>query len=192
VIQGAQRPLVVVRHGESTWNELRLVQGQNDEARLTPRGRDQAAAVAEELRAGSFDLVVTSDLRRASETASIIAEALQLTTLSDPLLRERNFGVAEGAPLDALVDVGIGDGVVTDDDLSPVGGETLREFLARAGEFVRKCSQRWPTERLLVVTHGGTIRAMQTYCAGTSFRGARWDRVGNCSILTITPPVGEA
>lgn len=188
----APQSLILLRHGESTWNELRLVQGQNDDARLTQRGREQAGAVAQELRSRDFSLIVVSDLRRATETAAVIAEVLGIAVEVDPLLRERSFGVAEGGPLDALTDIGISDGVVTDDDVTPEGGETLRELRARAGEFVARCSGRWPNERLLVVTHGGTIRALQSYCAGTPFQGSRWDRVGNCTIWSVTPPNAPA
>jgi broad specificity phosphatase PhoE len=186
-------PLVLVRHGESTWNERRLVQGQNDEARLTDRGRRRAAEVAEELRIHDFDLIVTSDLRRASETAAVIASVLDLHVETDQALRERNFGVAEGSSLDELTaDVaGITQGVVTDDDVSPEGGETLRAFRERAGAFLEHRERRWPSQRLLVVTHGGTMRALQSWSAGTPFLGSTWDRVDNCAVLTLAPPAGE-
>ena len=179
--------LVLVRHGESTWNERRLVQGQNDEARLTELGRRQAAGVAEALRSQEFDLIVSSDLRRASETAAIIALVLGLPIETDQTLRERNFGVAEGRPLGELSAAlaGITDGVVTDDDVSPEGGETLRAFRQRAGEFLEERASRWPNQRLLVVTHGGTMRALTSWNDGTSFLGSRWERVDNCAVMTL-------
>jgi 2,3-bisphosphoglycerate-dependent phosphoglycerate mutase len=186
----SERPLVLVRHGESTWNVQRWVQGQNDEARLTERGRDQAAAVAEELRVGHFDLIVASDLRRATETAAVIAEVLGLAVTTDPLLRERGFGLAEGGSLVAqsAASVGISDGVVTDDDVSPEGGETLREFRERAGRFLDRRERDWPDQRLLVVTHGGTMRALQRCWEGTPFQGSRWEPVDNCAVMALTPP----
>ncbi|HUZ42059.1 MAG TPA: histidine phosphatase family protein [Acidimicrobiales bacterium] len=192
MISSPQRPLVLVRHAESSWNELRLIQGQNDEARLTDRGRQQAAAVAQELQSREFDLVVSSDLRRATETAAIIAEVLGLAVETDRLLRERGFGVAEGGPVDQLIaqTVGVIDGVVTDDSVSPEGGETLRDFRERAGRFIELRELKWPDQRLLVITHGGTIRALQSYSEGTSFLGSRWDRVANCSVWTVTPRSG--
>src|ERR1700722_14221815 len=102
VIESPESPLVLVRHGESTWNELRLVQGQDDRATLTDLGRQQARDVAHELSSRDFDLIVSSDLRRAMETAAIIAGLLDLEVESEPTLRERGFGVAEGGPLDQL------------------------------------------------------------------------------------------
>ena len=183
-------PLIVVRHGESTWNELRLVQGQDDRATLTPLGRQQAREVAHDLASHDFDLIVSSDLRRAMETAVIIAGVLDLEVESEPTLRERGFGVAEGGPLDQLTEgmVGIKDGVVTDDGVRPDGGETLSDLRSRVGDFLRIRHQRWSTQRLLVVTHGGTIRAIQSYCRGTPFQGSHWDRIGNCSVWTVSSP----
>ena len=183
---------MLVRHAESTWNELHLVQGQNDEARLTQRGRQQAAAVAEELQSLQFDLIVSSDLQRAMETASIIADVLALAVETDPLLRERGFGVAEGGPVDQLTEenVGVIHGVVIDDSVSPEGGESLRDFRERAGRFMELRELKWPDQRLLVITHGGTIRALQSYGEGTPFLGSKWDRVANCSVWTVSPPSG--
>lgn len=183
-------PLVLVRHGESTWNELRLVQGQNDDARLTDRGRQQAVEVAKEFTSKDFDLIVSSDLRRARETAAVIATALDLPVVTDATLRERGFGVAEGRSVAELTEdtVGISHGVVTNDAVSPLGGETLRALRDRAGRFLELCQRRWAGKRLLVVTHGGTIRALRSCCDGTSFQGCAWERIDNCSVVTLTPP----
>jgi 2,3-bisphosphoglycerate-dependent phosphoglycerate mutase len=183
--------LVLVRHGESTWNALRLVQGQDDRATLTPRGRQQATEVARNLSSQDFELIVSSDLQRAMATASVIAEALDLEVVSEPSLRERGFGVAEGGPLDRLTErmVGIKDGVVTDEEASPEGGETLRDFRNRVGTFFELRQRRWPTKRLLVVTHGGTIRALRSYSAGTPFQGSQWNPVDNGTVWTVSIPL---
>jgi 2,3-bisphosphoglycerate-dependent phosphoglycerate mutase len=188
VTESTTQPLVLVRHGESNWNALHLVQGQDDRATLTSRGRRQAAAVADDLRSNDFDLIVSSDLQRARETAQIIAGTLGLHVEYEPALRERGFGVAEGGPSSALTTelLGIEDGVVVDDRVSPDGGESLRDFQARVGTFFDIRQRRWPAMRLLLVTHGGTIRAMQSYCSKTPFLGSSWDPVGNCSVWTVT------
>jgi broad specificity phosphatase PhoE len=186
----ALAPLVLVRHGESTWNELRLVQGQNDDAQLTDRGRQQAADVATTFERRDFDLIVSSDLRRAAETAAVLAEVLGLAVVSDALLRERDFGVAEGGPLaDLSAELsGIDHGVVTNDDVSPEGGETLRALRARAGRFLELRQDRWAGERLLIVTHGGTMRALRSCYEGRAFQGSTWDRVDNCAVMMLAAP----
>src|SRR5271170_1278658 len=90
--------VVLLRHGESTWNEQNLVQGQRDGARLTNEGKSQAGAVAETLRDYAFQWIVTSDLTRARETAAIVDDALGLEVAIAPALRERSYGVYEGRP----------------------------------------------------------------------------------------------
>lgn len=182
--------LVLVRHGQSSWNELRLVQGQNDEARLTQRGRDQALRAAKELSSEHFDRIVTSDLTRTLETARIIAAVLGLGIDIDANLRERSYGVFEGGSLDAITPamVGVHDGVIVDEEARAPGGESLRELRDRAGLFVRESGERWRAQRLLVVTHGGTIRAIRSYCAGTPMEGSEWDAVANCTIWMVSRP----
>lgn len=183
-----------MRHGQSSWNELRLVQGQNDEARLTAKGREQALRAAHELRSEHFDRIVTSDLTRTVETAQIIADVLELEVEFDANLRERGYGVAEGGSIDAITPamVGVEDGVITNEEASPEGGESLRALRERAGRFIRESLERWPDERLLVVTHGGTIRALRSYCAGTPMQGATWDAVANCTVWTVSRPMNDA
>src|ERR1700761_7600258 len=88
--------LWLVRHGESTWNVAGLVQGHNDEAELTERGRQQAAAAAEEFRGRRVRALYASDLRRAQQTAAALAAVLGLPVRSDERLRERSLGVLEG------------------------------------------------------------------------------------------------
>lgn len=179
--------LTLVRHGESDWNVSRLVQGQDDRAQLTEEGRAQSRLLIESFRAREFDHVVSSDLSRALETASIIGDVLTLTTVSDPLLRERCFGAFEGGPLTNLTSdvTGITNAVVLDPDARPTGGESFRDVVRRAELFIERVTDEWPTRQLLVVTHGGTIRALRAYCSRAALEGLTWDPVGNCSVWTV-------
>ncbi len=181
------QPLVLVRHGESSWNELRLVQGQNDEAQLTEHGREQTRSAAALLRERPFDVIVSSDLARALQTAQIAGQAMGLDVVTSKALRERSFGEFEGRALRELPNSlsGIENRVVVDDDAHPPGGESLRELHARAGGLVESLRRERAGERLLLVTHGGTIRALRAYCSGATMQNLPWDRVGNCSIWTV-------
>ena len=176
-----------MRHGESSWNESKLVQGQNDEAQLTDRGREQVRAAVASLREYSFDVIVSSDLSRALQTAQIVGDALSLEIVTSTALRERSFGAFEGRALRELPASlsGIENRVVVDDEAHPPGGESLRELHARAGNFIEPLRRDRVGERLLLVTHGGTIRALRAYCAGKTMKNLAWDRVGNCSIWTV-------
>jgi probable phosphoglycerate mutase len=178
--------VVLLRHGESTWNERKLIQGQLDDARLSPEGKSQAAAVAETLRAYSFQWIVTSDLTRARETAAIVDDALGLEVAIAPALRERSYGVYEGRPMSELPTSasGILEGRVVDASARPEGGESLDDLYERCAKFVDSLRAAG-NERLLLVTHGGTIRALRAYCEGKVMQDLEWDKVSNCSVWPL-------
>src|SRR5271166_4238418 len=135
----APRRLFLVRHGESDWNIEGLVQGQLPAAPgLTRTGVEQALAAAEALAITAAELVLSSDLRRATETASLIAARLGVPLQLDPRLRERALGAAEGRSSVALdpAEIGYSGEVVTDADARPAGGESLRQLHARVSRFL--------------------------------------------------------
>lgn len=179
--------LTLVRHGESDWNDQEVIQGQNDTARLTGLGRHQARAVAAELRGSTFDRLISSDLERARETAAIIAEELDLKVEVDALLRERSFGLFEGGPSSDLTseNTGIEGQVLVDPGARPSQGESFQDVVKRAEQFLDAAGERWPNERLLVVTHGGMIRALRVLHAGGDLQDMEWYPVGNCSVWTL-------
>ena len=87
--------VIVVRHGQTEWNVEARIQGQGD-SRLTAEGLSQAQAIAARLATEPFDVLVSSDLGRAAETARAIGERCAKPTVFDTRLRERCFGVGEG------------------------------------------------------------------------------------------------
>jgi 2,3-bisphosphoglycerate-dependent phosphoglycerate mutase len=184
-----ERSITLVRHGESTWNELGLIQGQNDLAELNEVGREQARAVAQTLKSLGFDRLVASDLARARQTAEIIGSELTLALTTDSLLRERCFGVLEGQPQEMLDSrsSGIVDGVIVDPDARPEGGESFRDVVTRVGVFVEATRDATDDELLLVVTHGGTIRALRAYVEARPLEGLDAFAVGNCSVWDLYP-----
>ncbi|HUV57627.1 MAG TPA: histidine phosphatase family protein [Acidimicrobiales bacterium] len=179
--------LTLVRHGQSTWNDSAIVQGQRDDAHLTELGRQQAREAGLELRQFDFDAIIASDLARTQETASIIADELSMRVESTPALRERCFGVAEGQPIAELraSDSGIVGGVVVDASAHPEGGESLNDVYERTTSFVQRLAAERNNQRLLLVTHGGAIRTIRALGAGATMDGLAWDPVGNCSIWTV-------
>jgi probable phosphoglycerate mutase len=181
--------ITLVRHGESTWNVLGLIQGHNDVAQLTDAGRDQARAAAKSLKSLGCDRLVTSDLARALQTAEIIGSELHLEPTTDILLRERCFGVLEGEPQEMLdsKSSGIVDGVFVDPDARPEGGESFRDVVTRAGVFIEATRDFARGERLLVVTHGGTIRALRAYVEAQPLKGLHTLAVANCSLWDLYP-----
>jgi uncharacterized phosphatase len=146
--------IALVRHGETDWNRERRIQGRSD-IPLNETGRGQALDTAEALSHGApWDLVFTSPLARASETAAIIAAHLGLTppSIVDAVI-ERHYGAAEGLSAPELEARFPG--------LSPVPGRERRsDAAARAIPALIDLAQAHPGGRLLVVSHGGLIRSV--------------------------------
>lgn len=183
--------LFVVRHGESGWNRAHLTQGQSPAAPgLTRTGRRHAAAAAARLAGSGATLVLSSDLRRALQTAAPIAVRLAVPVRIEPRLRERGAGVAEGHPADRFrpAELGVTSGVVTDPDAAPAGGESIRELYERVAGLLGELLASTPDGRIVLVTHGGVVRVAGARLAGLGPAGMPWPAVLNGSVLEIPFP----
>lgn len=185
------RLLFLVRHGESTWNARQLVQGQTDTPGLTEEGREQAAACARRLSRTGVRALYSSDLRRAVETATPIAQALGITASVTRDLRERALGDAEGQPSSLLGPdrSGHSGGMVVDASAAPAGGESVRELYDRA----TRCAERLlgaTSGDVVLVTHGGVVRVLVAWLEGVSPDDMAWGDVanGSCTELAVTVP----
>ncbi len=154
--------LLLVRHGESEWNAAGLMQGQTSHVPLTERGHTQAAAAAAELAPLAPGALISSDLRRAVQTAEHCAASTGLPLTTTPALREQGYGLLEGRPSRELWDVVDW----TDPHWSAPGGESLAELHGRVAAFLRDLCQEPPADVIALVTHGDTIRAAQAVVAG--------------------------
>ena len=154
--------LLLVRHGQSEWNAAGLMQGLTAHVPLSELGHAQAAEAARELAALLPGVLVSSDLRRAVQTAEHCARATGLPVTTTPALREHGYGVLEGRPSRELWDVVDW----TDPHWAAQGGESLAELHARVGAYLTQLSADPPAEVVALVTHGDTIRAAQVVAAG--------------------------
>lgn len=153
---------LAIRHAESTMNAEGLWQGQADPP-LSPQGRQQAAELAPVLRGRGLTDLVSSDLRRARETAEIVAELLGLGLRTDPGLREADVGSWSGRPHDEIRAAWPEDYArvrAGDWEVRPGGGERRRDVRVRAQEAVARAC-REATGPLAIVTHMGVLRALQ-------------------------------
>ena len=151
----------VVRHGETEWNVVGRIQGHSD-VPLSQNGRDQAHAVDRRLTEAPLDVVYCSDLSRAGETASIIIGERDIPLHATPELRERDYGVFEGLTVEERKDRYPGlfaASLVKDLDFAPTGGESPRATSVRMTAFVAGLKARHPDETVLIVGHGGSLRA---------------------------------
>ena len=176
--------LLLVRHGETDWNRDGRWQGGSD-TRLNDVGREQARALAQQLD-GEIDVLYSSDLARARETAEIVAAKLGLEVRLDPRLRERGFGSWEGLTTteieerfaDAHRRWLAGEGAGADD------AEAFEDFSARVEDFLSDVLRLHPGEEVLVISHGGSIRVIHALAAGVDYvRDHRLiPGVPNCSV----------
>jgi probable phosphoglycerate mutase len=158
--------ITLVRHGQTDWNLARRIQGNTD-IPLNDTGRADALAAAEVLATESFDAVYASPLVRAQETAQIIATRLGLAApVATRGLRERSFGEAEGIDVaDYIARYGGWHSEVP-------GAESLEQVRDRALDSldrIVRASRRRSTpnqESLIVVNHGGVIRALLMHASG--------------------------
>jgi len=88
--------LILIRHGETEWNKQRRIQGCRSDTRLSPNGLEQADRLAAVLRRERIDAIYSSPMKRASETAQIIAEACKLPVNVFNELREIDAGELDG------------------------------------------------------------------------------------------------
>jgi broad specificity phosphatase PhoE len=144
--------LLLVRHGETDWNAVGRLQGHTDRP-LSDFGRRQAEQLAGELEDEPLDAIYASDLARARETAAIAGERLGLPVVLDPDLREKDWGTWEG-----LTSI--------ERDRVEFVGESTEAHQERILGALKRIAERHPGGRVLVVTHGGSMRRAQTAAMG--------------------------
>ena len=179
---------LVLRHGQSEWNAARRWQGQAD-IDLTGTGRAQARLAAERLAsdpAFTFRAVVSSDLKRARETATIIASVTGLELLdADPRLRETHVGEWQGLTHDEIERDWPG---YLDTQRRPPGFETNDSIVERVSASFADLTTLFGDGNLLVVSHAGIVRVMRRTL------GAPDERIANLggSWFTVWPTHMEA
>ena len=151
-----------VRHGESEGNAARVFTGQTDSP-LTARGRQQAAAVADELAKVKFDRIISSDLSRTRDTAKVIAKRHGLPVEVVPELREIDVGDRTGKTFDETRGLPNWN---DDGFVSWPGGESLDQVLARTLSAIDRLTRESPGKTILVVGHGGVNRILLSHFLG--------------------------
>jgi len=154
--------VLCIRHAQSTMNAAGLWQGQADPP-LSEEGREQARDLGERLRGDSLSVLVSSDLRRARETAEIAAQRLGIAAHPEPALRELDVGDWSGLAAEEIARRWPGEFArfqAGDVDARPGGGETRRELRARVVAALCALPQRYRGDRIAVVTHLGVIRTL--------------------------------
>ena len=170
--------IILVRHGETVDNVRQIMQGQT-QGELNEKGREQARQVAERLAGEQVDAVVASDLRRAVQTAEIIAAPHDLPVLTTPLLRERDWGSFTGRFIPELK------GEVWPDDI-----ESEEALLERARLFLIYITTTYPGKRVVAVGHGIINKAILAVYAQCPMREVQ--RMMNAEVRVLTTTAERA
>ena len=155
--------MLLVRHGQSEWNALGRWQGQADTA-LSPLGRRQARLAAEAI--GAVDVIVASNLERASHTAAIISETIGVgPVIIEPRLAERDAGEWSGLTRTEIDEAWPG---YLSAHRRPPGFEPDESLVTRTRAGLDAIHQAYGGAEVLVVTHGGVVYALESQ-AGLGF-----------------------
>ncbi|WP_068775415.1 histidine phosphatase family protein [Paenibacillus sp. FJAT-26967] len=148
----------LIRHGSTEWNLQGRTQGALD-TDLTEEGREQARQLGRRLKAEPWDFLISSDLRRARESAELISALSGIPLLrTDSRLREKSFGQLEGTTLQDRIERWGPQWSDLDH-----GGETDEQVRDRWMAFSEDLFAEFPDSRILLVSHGGFIgRALET------------------------------
>ena len=177
----------IVRHGETAWNAEHRVQGQLD-VPLNGIGHAQALAASRVLAREKFDVVYSSDLTRARQTAEPVAGQLSLQILLEKDLRERHYGIFERLTY-AEVKVRYAEDYARFEARDPEyafrTGESLRDFSERSIAAVSKLASKHENHNILVFTHGGVLDMLYRHISGLPLRAERTFGIPNAGLNRV-------
>ena len=166
-----------VRHGQTEWNKIGKMQGHKD-IELNAEGKAQAQIVKEKLQGVKFDIVFSSPLKRARETAQIISN--QDIVIDDRLI-ERYNGELEGKfknEIEVFPDF-------NDPNDTRFGIESLDSFRGRINSFLTEIMEKYKGKNILVATHAGVCLYVRCYFEGEP-KGNLYEnyKLKNCEVLS--------
>lgn len=190
--------IYILRHGETDWNRQRLLQGRSNIG-LNENGRKLARETAEGMKEIPFDLVFTSPLDRAKETARIVLNGRDIPMIEDERIMEISFGTYEGKPWRKTEDFE-GDPNIYNFFNHPElyrtveGGESLEHLAKRTAEFMRDICSRpeLQDKTVLVSTHGAATRGLLNSLREWEMKDFWGGRVSpNCGVSIIESTDGH-
>ena len=178
--------LCLIRHGETTWNTERRIQGHTDTP-LNARGELQARQMALALKNTDyeFDALYTSDLKRAADTANAIVHIFGIKVNVTPALRERHFGALQGLVIEEapLAKPELWQAHIARElDHELDGGESIAQLALRAQSVLDEMEERHRGKVILMVSHGGTLDMMYRIASKQDLRAERIAPVPNASL----------
>ena len=173
-----------IRHGETDWNVAHRIQGQTD-VPLNETGRSQALAMASNAAHYDFSAIYSSDLKRAFDTAEVVAKGRVLEVVPLVQLRERHFGIfqgltaAEGLQLNPAAHACyVGRDLEYDFEL----GESILDFADRVERAVNDLIKHHPDQTIAVVSHAGVLEIVYRKATGRPLQTPRDFAIPNCAL----------
>jgi probable phosphoglycerate mutase len=156
--------LYFIRHGQTDFNIRKLPQGQEIDVPLNETGIKQAEDSVKSLSV-DIDFIISSPLKRTTQTAEIINRTLQKDIEFSDDIKELRYGSLAGKPWAEIAQItGVSDAKEKDHNLTfdhtPYGGDSAEHLKGRVAKFVEEVREKYPAKTILVVTHGGVIDAM--------------------------------
>lgn len=152
--------LILTRHGETDWNKAGKLAGSTDEPELTDLGKEQSKTLAIKLATLNIEIIYCSKLKRAIQTARIIANQLKRPLVFTEGLNERSWGIYESTDSRKFFErLGKMD-IKRRFNYKPKGGESWRQFEKRLLVTIEKIVEQNESRIVLIVTHGGVVRAL--------------------------------
>ena len=152
----------LIRHAPTLWNDQKRIQGKGDSP-LTEKGIGRARRWGELLKPLDWETIVTSDQGRSRHTAELVNQALNLPLVQEPRLREQNWGDWEGLALETILrekSEELAQRLAAGWGFRPPGGESREEVWQRGCQALTDMAGALPGRKVLVITHGGMIRAL--------------------------------
>jgi len=187
--------LCLIRHGETAWNAEKRLQGHID-IPLNTRGEIQARQMAQALKDAklNFDVLFTSDLKRAIDTSAAVVQLFGVVAQVDSNLRERHFGSLQGLSINEapLLRPDIWQAHISRDlDHELEGGESIRQFALRVQRALDRIEEQHPGKTVLMVSHGGTLDMMYRIASNQALSTQRVVSVPNASLNWLTHRLGS-
>ena len=176
--------IYVIRHGQTNWNIEGRIQGKTD-IELNNEGNKQALKIKSIIKDYNIDLIISSPLKRARKTAEIINEALNCPIIFDKSLEERGYGIFEGKVRRLIKDNIINSNLLNNYNinLKYKGIEPIYDLCERVWNLLDNIKRQYNDKNILLVSHGGTIRAINGYFEGMDSDGLiRNPNLSNCQI----------
>lgn len=150
--------IYAARHGQTQWNAENRVCGRTDLS-LTEDGLCQAKALAEKAAQLNLDLIISSPMLRARQTAEAVAEKIGIPIITDDRLIEQDYGIYEGVDRKSA-------GFLENKRhfaFRYPGGESMMDVAHRVYGLIGELKERYPGKNVLLVCHGGVCRLIRTY-----------------------------